>query len=118
VGWTYAEVVGLVVHHLLGFRPGLHDLVIRPRLLDGLDRMSRTFILRDMEVRLTVERGSGKPSATVNGKPVAMDKGMLKIPFSKKASPEKKPAKKAKGKKSARVEERPRVSRLEIRIVV
>jgi len=114
VGWTHAEITALIVHHLLGFRPGLHDLVIRPRLLDGLDRMSRTFAFRDMEVHLTVERATGTPSATVNGKSVAMEGGMLKLPYPKKNAAAKKPAKTGKGKKPAKAEKSPKVNRFEI----
>ncbi len=115
VGWTYAEITALVVHHLLGFRPGIHDLTIRPRLLEGIDRMRQVFSLRGMQVRLTVERSAGKPSATVNGKTVALKDGVLTVPYPGKAAPAKKSAKSAKGKSAAKPA---KTAMMDIRILV
>jgi hypothetical protein len=39
VPWTWAELVLLFVHHILGVRPGAHGIYLRPRLLAGLQHV-------------------------------------------------------------------------------
>lgn len=56
--WTWAELVTLFLHHLLGVRPDLHGLTLRPRLLEGLnpDGMEASVRVRGHRLRLTVRR--------------------------------------------------------------
>ena len=77
--------------------------------------MRRTFTLRGMQVRLTVERSAGKPSATVNGKAVALKDGALTVPYPGKASPAKKSGKGAKGGSAAKPA---KTTMMDIRILV
>ena len=65
VPWTMAEVVMLFVHHLLGFRPSPSGLLIRPRLLDGLNEVEARLRCHGHEVRLKVRRAA--PSERVDG---------------------------------------------------
>jgi hypothetical protein len=46
IPWTWAELVFLFVHHLLGVRPGEDAVRLRPRLLRGLTRMEADLPLR------------------------------------------------------------------------
>jgi hypothetical protein len=77
--------------------------------------MRQTFALRGMQVRLTVERSAGKPSATVNGKAVAMKDGALTVPYPGKVSNAKKSGKGAKGGGAAKPA---KTATMDIRILV
>ena len=48
IPWTWAELVLLFVHHILGVRPGAQGILVRPRLLPGL---------RHVEARLPIGTG-------------------------------------------------------------
>jgi hypothetical protein len=54
--WTWAELVTLYVHHLLGVRPDLDGVTIRPRLLEGLDSMEASLRVREHRLDLKVRR--------------------------------------------------------------
>ncbi len=55
--WTWAEIVTLFVHHFLGFRPDGEGILIRPRLLSGLEEIQATLRVRGYRIRLRVRRG-------------------------------------------------------------
>ena len=77
IPWIWAEIVALTVGGILGVRPTPTDLVVRPKLLDGLAEMKARLRINGHDVLLTVARGSGQ--AKVNGQPIAMSGGALKI---------------------------------------
>jgi hypothetical protein len=54
--WIWAEIVQLLVHHVLGVRPRESGLVIRPRLLPGMKRASAVLPVRGRRVKLTINR--------------------------------------------------------------
>jgi len=56
IPWTWAELVFLFVHHMLGVRPGADALRLRPRLLRGLTRMEADLPLRGGRLELTVRK--------------------------------------------------------------
>jgi hypothetical protein len=71
VVWNWAELVVLYVHHLLGVRPGVNGLVIRPHLPKGLKRAEAELHVRGRKLRLAIRAGSAgePPRITVNGRP-------------------------------------------------
>lgn len=71
VVWNWAELVVLYVHHLLGVRPGINGLDIRPHLPKGLKRADAELRVRGRKLRLSIRVGtSGQPPRiTVNGRP-------------------------------------------------
>jgi hypothetical protein len=81
VGWTWAEVAQLCVYHLLGFRPGLKEITICPKLLTGMTSPRGVFRVRNATVELTVGRSSGAASARVDGARVPFKDGRLRIPY-------------------------------------
>jgi hypothetical protein len=85
VGWGWAEVVILMVQHLMGFRPDLDGITIRPRLIRGVDHLHTTFMLRGAHVDVTVRR-SAIPAATVNGVKAEVKNGALTIGHPPKGS--------------------------------
>lgn len=81
VPWTWAEIVMFFVHHLLGVRPSRNELVVRPRLLNGLDNVKATLILRGQTIDITLGRAEKEPVAIVNGKQVPMVNKELRLPL-------------------------------------
>ncbi len=80
VGWTPAEIVALVVHHLMGFRPELDRLVVRPRLLDGINGLRGRFTVRETEFDVQV-RKTGSSAAVVNGEKRPLTGGALVLQY-------------------------------------
>jgi cellobiose phosphorylase len=70
-----------MVHHVAGVRPGLDALTIRPRLPEGVDRLTATFRVRDVACSLSVRRTHLAPSARVDGRTAEVTKGVLLIPY-------------------------------------
>jgi hypothetical protein len=66
VGWTWAEMITLIMHHLIGFRPNLDNIVIRPHLIEGLDSLQTAFLVRGSRIGVTIKR-SASPSAMIDG---------------------------------------------------
>lgn len=56
IPWTWAELIVLSVHHLLGVRPGDRVLSLQPKLIPGLDRMKADLLLRGGRLELEVRR--------------------------------------------------------------
>ncbi len=56
IPWTWAELVFLFIHHMLGVRPGYGTLSLRPRLLTGLDRMEADLPLRGGRLEMTLRK--------------------------------------------------------------
>ena len=82
--WTWAEIVMLVVHHLLGVRPGPKNLIIRPRLLGGLKEVSAKVVVRGHDVRLKLRRAEKTPAAYADGKPLRIVEGSVTLPLPRK----------------------------------
>lgn len=63
VPWTWAEIACFFIHHLLGVRPGGNELVLRPRLLAGLDEVEARLRVRGQLLRLSVRRACSGEAA-------------------------------------------------------
>jgi hypothetical protein len=70
IPWTWAELVFLFVHHMLGVRPGDGCLGLQPKLLPGLDRMEGDLPLRGGRLELSVRRArrGEEPGFTCGGR--------------------------------------------------
>ncbi|MGH7595149.1 MAG: hypothetical protein ACREOI_02305, partial [bacterium] len=83
--WTWAEMIIFFVHHLLGVRPEIDHLLIRPRLLPELKSVKARLRVHshwiDLEIvraAKTIERG-----ARVNGQSTLLQDGRLALPLAK-----------------------------------
>jgi cellobiose phosphorylase len=86
VGWIWYEIMALYVHHIVGLRPELDRLVVRPRLIKGLNDIRSTHIIRKKQVSVHIQRSAEKSVATVNGKGVAVKDGAISIPYPTKGT--------------------------------
>jgi hypothetical protein len=83
IPWTWAEIVCFFIHHLLGVRPGYAELVLRPRLLAGLDRVEVRLRLRDHTLRVGVRRprDGETPGFVVAGRLHPYTPGGVRLPM-------------------------------------
>ncbi len=84
VVWTWAEIIMFFVHHLLGVRPTPQNLIIRPRLLNGLKEVDAKVVIHGHDVRLRLKRAIQEPSAVLDGKQLSMTDGSVTLPLPKK----------------------------------
>ena len=62
VPWTWAELVLLFVHHILGVRPEAGGIRVRPRLLAGMGGVDARIPVRDGCLRLELRADSSAPA--------------------------------------------------------
>jgi hypothetical protein len=56
--WTWAELITLFVHHLVGVRPDREGIAIRPHLLEGLDGMEASLRVRQYRLDISIRRAA------------------------------------------------------------
>jgi hypothetical protein len=54
--WTWAEMLLLLVHHIVGIEPELDYLRIRPRLLPGIDQIEGQFPFREKQLNFKIQK--------------------------------------------------------------
>lgn len=54
--WTWAEMILLLVHHIIGVRPAADFLRIQPKLLPGVDKIQASFPIRNSRLFLEIHR--------------------------------------------------------------
>ncbi len=83
--WTWAEMLILFVHHLLGIRPEAGCLRIRPLLLPGVEHVFSSFPLREGRLNLELRKGKGKKLSLLSSNcPVSESEHEVVVPFVKK----------------------------------
>ncbi len=55
--WIWAEMIILLVHHIIGVRPLTDRLLIRPKLLPGIRQIKASFPIRNIRLFLEIESG-------------------------------------------------------------
>jgi hypothetical protein len=80
--WTWAEVLDLLVHHLAGVRPGSDELLLRPRPLPGLERISGSLPLRGGRLQLDLRFIPGvRPAWQSNAELVAEGEAEVRLRY-------------------------------------
>ncbi|MDO8834719.1 MAG: hypothetical protein Q7V01_03950 [Vicinamibacterales bacterium] len=79
VPWTWAELVLLFVHHILGVRPGANGVYLRPRLLAGLQHVEASIPVGTgwLDVTLYADESAAPVSTVV---PCPVGRTRLTIP--------------------------------------
>ena len=77
--WTWAEMIFLFVHHVLGLRPRGDRVRLRPRFLPGQRRLDASFRVRGTTIRISLARmGRGeRPAFRIDGVPAAVKDGAV-----------------------------------------
>lgn len=57
--WTWAEMLILLVHHILGIQPEVKHIRLRPKLLPGIEKVQASFPLREGRFQFEIQRGEG-----------------------------------------------------------
>ncbi len=81
VGWNWVETVRFVTDHLLGIRPMLDKLIIRPRLGGGIEKVESHVKVRKMKIDLKVSLSESESHATLNGVATEFVDGQLVLPY-------------------------------------
>ena len=70
IPWTWAEMIFVFVHHLLGVRPAGTAVRVRPRLLPGNGRMDADIPVRGARLELSVRRARPRetPHFSIDGR--------------------------------------------------
>jgi hypothetical protein len=82
VPWTWAEMLFLLVFHVLGVRPDEQQIRLRPRLLPGLERVTASLPIRGRWLHLEVRTSdrAEAPACRADGRPVEPVAGEWLIP--------------------------------------
>jgi hypothetical protein len=78
IPWTWAEMVLLFVHHVLGVRPGAQGVFLRPRLLPGLRHVEARLPIGDGWLDLALQ---ADPSAPDVSKVIDLPSGTTRLTF-------------------------------------
>ena len=54
--WTWAEMLILLVHHIIGIHPDVEHLRIQPKLLQGIKKIRASFPLRNSRINLEIKK--------------------------------------------------------------
>ncbi|NIM58571.1 MAG: hypothetical protein GTO16_06465 [Candidatus Aminicenantes bacterium] len=60
--WIWAEMLILLIHHIIGIQPDVDHLRIRPKLVPGIEKITASFPLRDRKINIEIKSGRKKKS--------------------------------------------------------
>jgi len=60
--WTWAEMLILLIRHIIGIQPEVDHLRIRPKLIPGIEKIRASFPLRDRKIDIEIKSGRKKRS--------------------------------------------------------
>ncbi len=60
--WTWAEMLILLIHHIIGIQPEIDHFRIRPKLVPGIEEIKASFPLRDGKISIEIKSGRKKKS--------------------------------------------------------
>lgn len=86
VPWTWAEMLILLIQHVVGIQPQEKYLRIRPRLLPGTKKIQASFPFKESRVNLEIKKGSREKSYGVrsSGRIIHSSEKEAHISYSKK----------------------------------
>jgi hypothetical protein len=80
IPWTWAEMLFLLVRHVLGVRPSDTHVHLRPRLLRGLGRVTASLPIRGKWMHVELRPSAGRANCRVDGRPLEPTNGEWLIP--------------------------------------
>ncbi len=61
--WTWAEMLMLLINHIIGVRPEVDHFSLRPRLLPGINHIKASFPFRNKKLNLKIEKVAKRETA-------------------------------------------------------
>jgi hypothetical protein len=77
--WTWAEMIILLVYHVLGIRPSEFGLWIRPKILPGIHTIRGSFPFRGKKLKIEIQKKPGLGSICFDTKENILEKSKEKI---------------------------------------
>jgi cellobiose phosphorylase len=77
--WTWAEMIILLVYHVLGIRPSEFGLWIRPKILPGIHTIRGSFPFRGKKLKIEIQKKPGLRSICFDTKENILEKSKEKI---------------------------------------
>ncbi len=71
--WTWAEMLILLVHHIIGIHPQFDRLRIQPKLLPEMNRIQASFPLRNTRLNLKIERRAQREPFVVSSNSTVLE---------------------------------------------
>jgi hypothetical protein len=85
IPWTWGEVMKLFIHHFMGIRPAGDKLILKPRLLSGIDKMTVSVRIRNFRLILSIEKNNLKENVYIlNGSKIKYNGISIQIPMPEK----------------------------------
>ncbi len=83
--WTWAEMLILLIHHIIGIQPEIDHLRMRPKLIPGVEKIRASFPLRNRKIDIEIKSGRKKKSYGFrsNGKIIQSSEKEAHISYSK-----------------------------------
>jgi len=60
--WIWAEMLILLINHIIGIQPELDHIRIRPKLVPGVEKITASFPLRERKINIEIKSGRKKKS--------------------------------------------------------
>ncbi len=60
--WIWAEMLMLLIHHIIGIQPEVDYLRVRPKLVTGIEKIEASVPLRDKKINIEIKSGRRKKS--------------------------------------------------------
>jgi len=85
VPWTWAEMITLFIHHILGVKPAKDHIIFRPRLLPGINHLSGSLPIRKSRLNFEVKVGKNIKDSTfrINGAKIDHEENEIRFPYMK-----------------------------------
>jgi hypothetical protein len=60
--WIWAEMLILLIYHIIGIQPEVDQVRIRPKLVPGVEKITASFPLRERKINIEIKSGRKKKS--------------------------------------------------------
>jgi hypothetical protein len=82
--WTWAEMIILLVHHIIGIRPQFDHLLVCPKLLPGIGQIKASFPIKDSRLVVEIRRKPQQEAVQVrsNSEVLKMSENEVSLAYS------------------------------------
>ncbi len=80
VVWAWSEIIMLMIDQLLGVRPRIKHIELRPSPVKGVEKMTARLFIRGVRYQFTII-ADGKAEARVDGLKIPLENGIFILPY-------------------------------------